>query len=125
MILLFESRRARPFQRTQTRSLTTGQFKRIPIAGRSFRLRGRHPEPPRRCAPPLLSQGGEPGYPAIIGKDNISRETGKADEHGGGRVRIAYLWQDAADQLRIDTAGLRRIRPDLEKFNYPLPVGHG
>lgn len=30
------------------------------------------------------------------------------------------LWQDTADQLSIDTAGLRRIRPDLEKFNYPL-----
>jgi len=30
------------------------------------------------------------------------------------------LWQDAAGRLDIDTAGLRRIRPDLEKFNYPV-----
>ena len=30
------------------------------------------------------------------------------------------LWQDAADQLGIDTKNLRRIRPDMEKFSYPL-----
>lgn len=30
------------------------------------------------------------------------------------------LWRDVADQLQIDTRGLRRIRPKLEKFNYPL-----
>lgn len=30
------------------------------------------------------------------------------------------LWKDVADQLQIDTAGLRRIRPNIEKFNYPL-----
>jgi hypothetical protein len=30
------------------------------------------------------------------------------------------LWQDAADRLGIDTKKLRRIRPDIEKFNYPL-----
>ncbi len=30
------------------------------------------------------------------------------------------LWQDTADQLQIDTGGLRRIRPHLEKFNLPL-----
>ena len=30
------------------------------------------------------------------------------------------LWEDAAGRLDIDTAGLRRIRPDLEKFNYPV-----
>ncbi len=30
------------------------------------------------------------------------------------------LWQDVADQLAIETAGLRRIRPNLEKFNYPV-----
>lgn len=30
------------------------------------------------------------------------------------------LWRDVADQLQIDTRGLRRIRPNLEKFNYPL-----
>lgn len=31
------------------------------------------------------------------------------------------LWQDTANQLGIDTQGLRRIRPDMEKFNYPVP----
>lgn len=30
------------------------------------------------------------------------------------------LWQDTADHLQIDTIALRRIRPELEKFNYPL-----
>lgn len=33
------------------------------------------------------------------------------------------LWQDTADKLGIDTQGLRRIRPDLEKFNFPMAVG--
>lgn len=30
------------------------------------------------------------------------------------------LWQDTADQFGIDTSELRRIRPGMEKFNYPL-----
>jgi hypothetical protein len=30
------------------------------------------------------------------------------------------LWQDAADRLGIDTKNLQRIRPDMEKFSYPL-----
>jgi len=30
------------------------------------------------------------------------------------------LWQDSAAQLGINTDGLSRIRPDLEKFNIPL-----
>ena len=30
------------------------------------------------------------------------------------------LWQDVADKLAISTTNLRRIRPDMEKFNYPL-----
>ena len=30
------------------------------------------------------------------------------------------LWQDVADKLSIDTTGLRRIRPNTEKYNYPL-----
>jgi hypothetical protein len=30
------------------------------------------------------------------------------------------LWQDTADKLQIDTGALRRIRPGVEKFNYPL-----
>ncbi len=32
------------------------------------------------------------------------------------------LWQDVAERLNIDTAGLRRIRPNLEKFNYPVDL---
>lgn len=31
------------------------------------------------------------------------------------------LWQETADRLGIDTRPLRRIRPETEKFNYPLP----
>jgi len=43
------------------------------------------------------------------------------------------LWKDAANKLEIETKGLRRIRPDMEKFNLPiadsfvtepLPVSH-
>jgi hypothetical protein len=30
------------------------------------------------------------------------------------------LWQDSASNLEIDTTHLRRIRPDMEKFNLPL-----
>ena len=37
-----------------------------------------------------------------------------------GLARIK-LWQDSAEQLDIETAGLRRVRPALGKFN--LPVG--
>lgn len=36
-----------------------------------------------------------------------------------GMPRIK-LWQDSAEKLKINTSGLRRIRPLLEKFNYPL-----
>ena len=30
------------------------------------------------------------------------------------------LWEDAAGRLDIETAGLRRIRPHLEKYNFPI-----
>ncbi|MFM2484972.1 hypothetical protein [Celerinatantimonas yamalensis] len=30
------------------------------------------------------------------------------------------LWQDVADQFNIKTSELRRIRPDMEKFNLPV-----
>lgn len=30
------------------------------------------------------------------------------------------LWQDSATKLGIDTSSLQRVRPDMEKFNYPL-----
>ncbi|MBL8481007.1 MAG: hypothetical protein JNJ60_02335 [Rhodocyclaceae bacterium] len=35
------------------------------------------------------------------------------------------LWQDVARKLDIDTTGLVRIRPGLEKFNYPLAARFG
>lgn len=37
-----------------------------------------------------------------------------------GYARIK-LWRDVADRLDIDTSELRRIRPELEKYNLPLP----
>ena len=33
------------------------------------------------------------------------------------------LWQDVADQLKIDTKNLRRTRPNMEKFNLPVTAG--
>ena len=30
------------------------------------------------------------------------------------------LWQDTADRIGIDTSGLRQVRPNMEKFSYPL-----
>lgn len=44
------------------------------------------------------------------------------DEHDNaipGFPRIK-LWQDSAEKLQIDTSGLRRIRPEMEKYDYPL-----
>ena len=35
------------------------------------------------------------------------------------------LWQDVAGKLSIDTQGLRRIRPNLEKFNFPVETMSG
>jgi len=35
------------------------------------------------------------------------------------------LWRDAAERLEIDTAPLSRIRPETEKFNYPLTAQFG
>jgi len=34
------------------------------------------------------------------------------------------LWQDAATRLNLDTEGLRTIRPNMAKFNYPLSESH-
>ena len=36
-----------------------------------------------------------------------------------GMPRIK-LWKDSADKLGIDTRSLNRVRPGLDKFNYPL-----
>lgn len=35
------------------------------------------------------------------------------------------LWQDVTDKLEIDTSTLFRIRPNMEKFNYPLLQNFG
>jgi len=56
------------------------------------------------------------------GHDILADDVIPVDEHGcalPGFPRIK-LWQDTADRLGIETAGLRRIRPEMEKFNYPL-----
>lgn len=36
---------------------------------------------------------------------------------GFPRIKV---WQDVADKLSIDTKGLKRIRPNIEKFNLPV-----
>ena len=56
------------------------------------------------------------GY-AVLADDVIPVDADCRAVPGFPRIK---LWQDAAERLHIDTAGLRRIRPDLEKFNYPL-----
>lgn len=56
------------------------------------------------------------------GYDILADDVIPVDEHGcalPGFPRIK-LWQDTADRLGIETADLRRIRPEMEKFNYPL-----
>lgn len=35
------------------------------------------------------------------------------------------LWQDVAEKLELDTTSLRRIRPNMEKFNFPLEQHFG
>lgn len=57
------------------------------------------------------------GYPVIA--DDVT----PVDREGRvlpGIPRIK-LWRDSAEQLAIDTGGLRRIRPALEKFDCPVP----
>ena len=52
----------------------------------------------------------------------ISDDVCPVDSNGNaipGMPRIK-LWQDSADKLGVDTSNLKRIRPLLEKFNYPL-----
>jgi hypothetical protein len=48
------------------------------------------------------------------------------DAHGQalpGMPRIK-LWQDSADKLAISTTHLERIRPEFQKYNYPLGDTH-
>ena len=56
------------------------------------------------------------GYP-ILADDVVPIDNGNRALPGFPRSK---LWQDAADRLAIDTSALRRIRPELAKFNYPV-----
>ena len=56
------------------------------------------------------------------GYEILADDVVPVDETGAalpGFPRIK-LWQDTATRLGIETAGLRRIRPETEKFSYPL-----
>ncbi len=59
---------------------------------------------------------------ALQGHEVLADDVVAVDAEGRalpGLPRVK-LWQDAADQLAISTAGLTRIRPDVEKFEWPL-----
>lgn len=56
------------------------------------------------------------------GYDLLADDVVPVDAHGRaitGFPRIK-LWKDAAEKLGIETTGLKRIRPDMEKFNLPI-----
>lgn len=56
------------------------------------------------------------------GHDILADDVVPVDQNGHalpGFPRIK-LWRNAADALAIDTQGLRRIRPGMEKFSLPL-----
>lgn len=55
----------------------------------------------------------------VLADDVVAIDRDCAALPGIPRVK---LWQDAATHLQIDTQGLTRIRPSLEKFNLPLPA---
>lgn len=58
------------------------------------------------------------GHP-IIADDVCPVDTGGYAIPGMARMK---LWRDSADRLGIETAPLRRIRPELEKFDLPVPA---
>jgi hypothetical protein len=61
------------------------------------------------------------------GFDVLSDDVAPIDSTGcaiPGFPRIK-LWQDAAETLGIETRGLARIRPELEKYNVPLTSQDG
>lgn len=61
------------------------------------------------------------------GFDVLSDDVAPIDSTGcaiPGFPRIK-LWQDAAEILGIETRGLTRIRPELEKYNVPLTCQEG
>ncbi len=53
----------------------------------------------------------------ILADDVVPIDNGCNAIPGFPRIK---LWQDVAEKLKIDTTSLRRIRPDMEKFNFPL-----
>ncbi len=57
------------------------------------------------------------GY-SVLSDDVVPVNAKKCAVPGFARIKI---WQDTADSLRIDTQKLKRIAPELEKFNYPVP----
>lgn len=61
------------------------------------------------------------GYP-VLADDVVPVNADCRALPGVPRIK---LWQDAASQFGIDTGGLRRIRPELEKFNLPLGADAG
>ncbi len=56
------------------------------------------------------------GYP-ILTDDVVPVDAQCKALPGFPRIK---LWQETADRLGISTQGLRRIRPDIEKFDFPL-----
>ena len=56
------------------------------------------------------------GYP-VLADDVVAVDDQCRALPGIPRIK---LWRDTAQQLKIDTEGLRRIRPEMEKFNYPM-----
>ena len=56
------------------------------------------------------------GYPVLADDTCVLDAEGRVLP---GIARIK-LWQDSADRLGVDTTGLARIRPDLDKFELPL-----
>jgi hypothetical protein len=56
------------------------------------------------------------GYP-VLADDVVPVDAECRALPGFPRIK---LWQDVADKLEIDTSNLQRVRPNLEKFNYPI-----
>jgi hypothetical protein len=56
------------------------------------------------------------GYP-VLADDVVPIDEDCRAIPGFPRIK---LWHDVAEQLAIDTSGLRRIRPNTEKFNLPI-----
>ncbi len=60
------------------------------------------------------------GY-QILADDVVPINTDCAALPGIPRIK---LWSDSAKQLQVDTAELRKVRPNMEKFNLPVVDGH-